>query len=203
VTTKSTAHFDTTITIMGKKPALTVSSSYDWGSDSGDSTVHFPGGAISTAWSTFIGDKAYAKGGASSSWGEMRRSALFAHNIGRTPMNDPSLLITWLDGAEVVSGDARSMVLRIPVPVAIRYIEPSIRAQAAEAFRIIGSEGMEGIVTFDDAGHIVSMALSIRGANHFEYQSNVTKLSGFGKVVAHSAPSSPLPMAAITGVLFG
>jgi hypothetical protein len=204
-TTKSTAHFDTRITIMDKQPAMTVSSSYDWRSASGDSTVKLPGGAIPTAWTAFDGDKAYVNGGANSgpTWGVLQRPTAFAHYLGRTPLNDPSLLIKWLDGAEIVSGDTRSMVLHIPIPAAIQYMEPSMRAKTAEALESIGSRGMDAIVTFDDASHITSMTFNIRGADQVLYASNASKLSDFGKPMAKSTPGSPVPMSKFGGILLG
>jgi hypothetical protein len=204
VTTKSTAHFDTTITLLADREyVMTVSSSYNWGTASGDSTINFPGGAISTAWTSFIGDKVYVKSAATagSTWRGMQRSTAVAHYLVRTPLNDPSLLVKWLDDAEVVSGDARSMVLLIPIPVAIQYFEPSRGAKAAEVLQSFGG-GMDAMVTFDDAGRIESMTFEVRKANQ-AISSSVTKLSNFGKTVVVSAPSSPTPVSAFSGILLG
>jgi hypothetical protein len=204
-TTKSTAHFETTITLFADREyVMTVSSSYDWGTASGDSTVNFPGGAISTAWTSFVGDKAYVKvaGNTGSTWGGMQRSTAVAHYLARTPLNDPSLLVKWLDDAEVVSGDARNMVLLIPIPVATQYFEPSRRAKAAEALQSLENGGMDATLTFDEAGHIKSMTFELRKANQ-TISSSVTKLSAFGKTVVESAPSSPKPASAFGGILLG
>jgi hypothetical protein len=205
-TTMSTAHFETTITLLDDRAnVMTVSSSYNWDTASGDSTINLPGGAISTAWTSFIGDRAYAKGmgDTGSSWVEMQRSTTVAHYLARTPLNDPSLLVKWLEGAQVVSGDAQSMVLLISVPAAVQYLEPSRGEQSAELLQGLGNGGMEAIVTFDDAGHINSLTFNVRKADQTLYVSSVTKLSNFGETVVESAPSSPLPASGVGGILLG
>jgi hypothetical protein len=95
------------------------------------------------------------------------------------------------------------MVLRIPIPVAIQYTDPSIRAQANAAFQSLGVDGMEAIVDFDNADHIVSVTFNIRGSDHVVYASNASKLSNFGKALGQSAPSSPLPLLGVKGILLG
>jgi hypothetical protein len=175
--------------------------SYDFTHTVGTLTVGLDGAAVPSLRTVLTRRAVYVSHAGKNAWSALRRATVHAHQLYRTPSNDPAAVLRLVVGVEEMAYTGQETVAAtatrryrgyVTVDALTRNIAAADRPAAVALLRQLGPQGRRIVVNLSPAGRVVRVVLGFRATQaggHVEETAQL-ELSGFGRGVRVRAPKT-------------